>query len=108
MDSNNKIGQLTNNQNYSDDHLQENKNRIAELEQNLKDKEEIIQTQDTTINQLMNQTSELQVDQYENSVRSKNVNNKYLFIMKFKYDDSDQIYYYLSCNQKIYQKQPPR
>ena len=60
------------------------KNRITEFEQNLKDKEEIIQTQDSTINQLMNKTSELQVDQYENSVRSKNVNNKYLFIMKFK------------------------
>ena len=71
MDSINRIGQLTNNQNYSYDHLQEMKNKITELEQNIKDKEEIIQTQDSTINQLMNQTSELQVDQYENSVRSK-------------------------------------
>ena len=77
------------------------KNKITELEQNIKDKDEIIQTQDSTINQLMNQTSELQVDQYENSVRSRNVNNKYLFIMKFKYGDSDQIYYYLSYNQKL-------
>ena len=104
MDSINTIGQLTNNQNYSDEHLQEMKNKITEMEQDLKDKEEIIQTQDSTIDQLMNQTSELQVDQYENSVRSKNVNNKYLFIMKFKYENIDQIYYYLSYNQSLIKK----
>ena len=66
MDSINKIGQLTINQNYSDDHLQEMKNRIMELEEQNKDKDEIIQTQDSTINQLMNQTIELQFDKMRN------------------------------------------
>ena len=92
MDEINKIGQLTHNLNYSNDHLIELQNKVKELE-------ETIQTQDSTINQLMNQTSELQVDQFENSVRTKN-NNKYLFIFKYKYECDENIYYSLSHNQK--------